>query len=77
MAGIMRELNLSPGQKTEIKGIRQRARERQRAVRFSYASPAVKRSETKRIRAHAREEIMRVLSPAQRERLVAIRTQWR
>jgi len=72
MKQIMNELNLSKGQRDEIKGIHERAHARMKAIKASNVSIDAKKAEAKNVHLRSKEEVMKVLTPAQREKLKAI-----
>jgi Spy/CpxP family protein refolding chaperone len=73
MKGAMKALNLSPAQKSEMKAIHQKAKAQLMALKASKMQPAAKKAEIKAIKKATREQMMAILTPAQREKLLAMR----
>ena len=75
MRHMMEKLNLSKGQMDQIKGIREQSKARMKSIRASSTNLDQKQIEAKEVRAHSREKILSVLTPAQRSKFMAMRAE--
>lgn len=77
MHRMMQSLNLSKGQKDQLKGIREQRRAQMLALRSSNQPAAAKKERAKAIARESRAKVMSVLTPAQKAKLEAMKARFR
>jgi Spy/CpxP family protein refolding chaperone len=75
MHKMMEQLNLSKGQKDQLKGIHEQTKARMMAIKSSNASADQKKAEAKELHKRSREKMMSVLTPAQKQKFEAMRAE--
>jgi Spy/CpxP family protein refolding chaperone len=77
MHRMAQQLGLSDAQKSEMKAIREKTKASLKTLHSSTVSKDAKKAEFKQIRQNAREQMLAVLTPAQRQKLQAMRAKFR
>lgn len=73
MGKVMKQLNLSPAQMNAIKAIHQQAKAKIQALRSANGTKGANMAQIKEIRKSAKEQMLTVLTPAQRSKLQSMR----